>query len=193
MGAGMNFAFANRQVITHRVREVLEKSFGPQAGASVVYDVCHNIAKLEKHVVDGVERELVVHRKGATRAFGPGNPLVPPAYRDVGQPVFVPGDMGRYSFVLLGTKEAERKTFGSCCHGAGRRMSRHQARKTAHGRNIKRELASQGIALQAAGRRTVDEEISEAYKDVAEVVEVVDRAGLAKLVARVRPFVVVKG
>jgi len=172
MGAAMNYAFANRQVITHRVREVLRQHFGAGAEASVVYDVCHNIAKLETHVVDGVERELVVHRKGATR---------------------VPGDMGRYSFVLLGSKEAEARTFGSCCHGAGRRLSRNQARKQARGRDIKRELASQGISLQAAGRRTVDEEISEAYKDVADVVQVVERAGLAKLVARVRPFVVVKG
>jgi len=155
--------------------------------------VCHNIAKLETHVVDGVERELVVHRKGATRAFGPGHPEVPAAYRELGQPVFVPGDMGRYSFVLLGSKEAEARTFGSCCHGAGRRMSRNQARKEARGRDIKRELATQGISLQAAGQRTVDEEISEAYKDVADVVRVVDRAGLARLVARVRPFVVVKG
>lgn len=193
MGAGMNFAFANRQVITHRVREVLQAQFGAQAEADVVYDVCHNIAKLETHVVDGLERELVVHRKGATRAFGPGHPEVPAAYRELGQPVFVPGDMGRYSFVLVGSKEAEARTFGSCCHGAGRRMSRNQARKQARGRDIKRELATQGISLQAAGRRTVDEEISEAYKDVADVVRVVHEAGLARLVARVRPFVVVKG
>jgi tRNA-splicing ligase RtcB len=193
MGAAMNFAFANRQVITHRVREVLQRHFGPHADAEVVYDVCHNIAKLERHVVDGEERELVVHRKGATRAFGPGHPLVPERYRALGQPVIVPGDMGRYSYVLLGTARAFADTFGSCCHGAGRLMSRNQARKRAHGRNIARELATQGISLQAAGRRTVEEEISEAYKDVAEVVDVVHRAGIGKLVARVRPFVVVKG
>jgi tRNA-splicing ligase RtcB len=193
MGAAMNFAFANRQVITHRVREVLEQKFGEQADASVIYDVCHNIAKLERHVVDGQERRLVVHRKGATRAFGPGHPLVPAAYRDLGQPVFVPGDMGRYSYVLIGAAGAQEQAFGSCCHGAGRVLSRHQARKKAHGRNIAKELAAKGISLQAAGRRTVEEEISDAYKDVAEVVQVVDRAGLARLVARLRPFVVVKG
>ncbi len=192
MGAAMNFAFANRQVITHRVREVLGRRF-PQAEASVVYDVCHNIATLERHDIGGEERELVVHRKGATRAFGPGHPLVPPAYRALGQPVFVPGDMGRYSFVLVGSRQADEETFGSCCHGAGRRMSRNQARKVARGRDVKKELARQGIALQAAGRRTVDEEISEAYKDVAEVVQVVHDAGLARLVARVEPFAVVKG
>ena len=122
MGAAMNFAFANRQVITHRVREVLRAAFGEGVRAEVVYDVCHNVAKKERHEVDGVERELVVHRKGATRAFGPGNPALPAAYRELGQPVLVPGDMGRTSYVLLGTAEAERRTFGSCCHGAGRRM-----------------------------------------------------------------------
>ena len=192
MGAAMNFAFANRQVITHRVREVLGRAFGG-VEARVVYDVCHNIAKKERHVVDGVERELVVHRKGATRAFGPGHPEIPAAYRELGQPVIVPGDMGRYSYVLLGTKEAERRTFGSCCHGAGRLLSRNKAREKAKGRDIARELARQGISLQAAGRATVEEEISEAYKDVADVIDVVARAGLAKPVAKLKPFVVVKG
>jgi len=193
MGAAMNFAFANRQVVTQRVREVLEKQFGPDADAVVVYDVCHNIAKLERHVVDGRERELLVHRKGATRSFGPGHPLVPAAYRDLGQPVLVPGDMGRYSFVLVGARKAEEDTFGSCCHGAGRLLSRTRARRLARDRNVPKELARLGISLQAAGRRTVDEELSDAYKDVAEVVDVVQRAGLARRVARVRPFVVVKG
>jgi tRNA-splicing ligase RtcB len=193
MGAAMNFAFANRQVITHRVREVLAERFGEGVEAALVYDVCHNIAKLERHVVDGVERELVVHRKGATRAFGPGNPALPEAHRELGQPVLVPGDMGRYSYVLLGTREAERRTFGSCCHGAGRVLSRHKARERARGRNIGKELAAQGISLQAAGRATVEEEISEAYKDVSQVVDVVVKSGLAKPVARLKPFVVVKG
>jgi tRNA-splicing ligase RtcB len=192
MGAAMNFAFANRQVITHRVRTVLAKAFG-DVEVRVVYDVCHNIAKKERHVVDGVERALVVHRKGATRAFGPGHPEIPAAYRELGQPVLVPGDMGRYSFVLLGTKEAERRTFGSACHGAGRMLSRSKARERARGRDIARELAKQGISLQAAGRATVEEEISEAYKDVADVVEVVVRAGLARPVAKLKPFAVVKG
>jgi len=192
MGAAMNFAFANRQVITHRVREVLARAFG-DVEARVVYDVCHNIAKSERHVVDGVERELVVHRKGATRAFGPGHPEIPAAYRELGQPVLVPGDMGRYSYVLLGTKEAERRAFGSCCHGAGRMLSRTKAREKAKGRDIARELGKLGISLQAAGRATVEEEISEAYKDVADVIEVVVRAGLARPVAKLKPFVVVKG
>jgi tRNA-splicing ligase RtcB len=159
----------------------------------VVYDVCHNIAKKERHVVDGVERELVVHRKGATRAFGPGHPEIPAPYRELGQPVIVPGDMGRYSYVLLGTSGAERRTFGSCCHGAGRMLSRNKAREKAKGRDIARELAKQGISLQAAGRATVEEEISEAYKDVADVIDVVARAGLARPVAKLKPFVVVKG
>lgn len=193
MGAAMNFAFANRQVITHRVREVLERKFGERVAARVVYDVCHNIAKRERHVVDGRERELVVHRKGATRAFGPGHPMVPPAYRDVGQPVLVPGDMGRYSFVLVGTAKAGEETFGSCCHGAGRRLSRHKALEAARGRDIRRELAERGVSLQAASMRGAAEEISDAYKDVAQVVDVVARAGLARLVAKLRPFVVVKG
>jgi len=193
MGAAVNFAFANRQVVTQRVREVLTKCLGGGVEARVVYDVCHNVAKRERHVVDGVERELVVHRKGATRAFGPGHPEVPAAYRELGQPVLVPGDMGRSSYVLLGTKEAEVRAFGSCCHGAGRVLSRHKAREVAKGRDIARELARQGISLQAAGRAGIEEEISEAYKDVAEVVGVVAKVGLARPVARLKPFVVVKG
>ncbi len=193
MGAAMNFAFANRQVITHRVREVFERRFGRGVEIDVVYDVCHNIAKLEEHEVDGARRRLVVHRKGATRAFGPGHPLLPDVYRDIGQPVLVPGDMGRYSFVLLGTADAERLSFGSACHGAGRRLSRHQARRRARGRDIRRELAREGISLQAAGRRTVEEEISDAYKDVADVVSAACRARLARAVARLRPIAVVKG
>jgi tRNA-splicing ligase RtcB len=192
MGAAMNFAFANRQVITHRVREVLERAFG-ELEVPVIYDVCHNIAKRERHLVDGVERELVVHRKGATRAFGPGHPDIPAPYRALGQPVLVPGDMGRCSFVLLGTREAEQRTFGSACHGAGRLLSRNQARERARGRDLPRELAKLGISLQAATRAGLEEELSEAYKDVADVVEVVVRAGLARPVAKLRPFVVVKG
>ncbi|TAH36984.1 MAG: RtcB family protein [Planctomycetota bacterium] len=193
MGAAMNFAFANRQLVTHRVREVLARMFGERAEARVVYDVCHNIAKRETHAVGGRERELVVHRKGATRAFGPGHPMVPEAYRALGQPVLVPGDMGRYSYVLLGTARAGAETFGSCCHGAGRRLSRNKARAAARGRNIKKEMAARGVSLQAASLRGAEEEISDAYKDVADVVDVVVRAGLARPVARLRPFAVVKG
>ncbi len=193
MRAAVNFAFANRQVIADRVRRVFHAVLGPQARLRQVYDVCHNVAKLERHVVGGVEREVVVHRKGATRAFPPGHPLTPRAYRDVGQPVLVPGDMGRYSFVLVGTEGAWRETFGSCCHGAGRLQSRTKAQAATRGRHIARELEAKGIAVRAASRRTIDEEHPGAYKDVADVVAVVARAGLARLVARLEPFAVVKG
>jgi tRNA-splicing ligase RtcB len=155
--------------------------------------VAHNIAKFERHRVDGREKEVCVHRKGATRAFPPGHPDVPEIYRDVGQPIFIPGDMGRYSYVLVGTQGAYDETFGSTCHGAGRMMSRKQARRTAKGRAIVRELQDRGILIRAASRATVDEEISEAYKDVKNVVEVVDRAGIGKMVAQLKPLGVLKG
>jgi tRNA-splicing ligase RtcB len=195
MSAAANFAFANRQIVTDRVRRAFAQVLGPAAGESVdvVYDVCHNIAKMERHVVDGVERDVCVHRKGATRAFPPGHPDVPAAYRHCGQPVLVPGDMGRYSYVLVGTPTAMERSFGSCCHGAGRRLSRTAARKAARGRRIDRELAGSGILVRAADRRTVEEEMPEAYKDVADVVDVAHRAGLARKVARIRPVGVVKG
>jgi tRNA-splicing ligase RtcB len=196
MSAAANYAFCNRQVITHYVREAMEQAFhrgSEELGLSVVYDVCHNIAKLEEHEVDGRSRRVCVHRKGATRAFPAGHPLVPPLYREIGQPVLVPGDMGRYSFVLLGTAGALRETFGSSCHGAGRVMSRHAAAKSARGRHVPREMAEHGIELRAASRRTVVEEISEAYKDVATVVDVVEDAGIGRKVARLRPRIVVKG
>lgn len=193
MRAAVNFAFANRQVIADRVRRAFARVMGPAARLHQVYDVCHNIAKLERHVVDGVERELLVHRKGATRAFPPGHPLTPAAYREVGQPVLVPGDMGRYSFVLVGQEGAWRETFGSCCHGAGRVQSRTRAQAETRSRNVRAELAARGIAVRAASRRTVDEEHPGAYKDVAEVVDVVARAGLARPVARLEPFCVIKG
>ncbi len=193
MRAAVNFAFANRQVIAHRVRNAFRAVLGPTARLRQVYDVCHNIAKLERHSVGGKEREVVVHRKGATRAFPPGHPLTPAAYRAVGQPVLVPGDMGRYSFVLVGAEGAWRETFGSCCHGAGRLQSRTKAQAATKGRHVARELEAMGIAVRAASRRTIDEEHPGAYKDVAEVVAVVTGAGLARLVARLEPFVVVKG
>jgi tRNA-splicing ligase RtcB (3'-phosphate/5'-hydroxy nucleic acid ligase) len=193
MRAAVNFAFANRQVIADRVRKVFLGAFGDEGRLRQVYDVCHNIAKVERHLVDGRERDVVVHRKGATRAFPPGHPLTPAAYRAVGQPVIVPGDMGRYSFVLVGTEGAWRNTFGSCCHGAGRVQSRTKAKAATRGRNVRKELADKGIALRAASRATIDEEHPEAYKDVADVVAVVHGAGLARLVARLEPFVVVKG
>jgi tRNA-splicing ligase RtcB len=196
MYAAANFAFANRQLITHWVRqsfqEVLRK--GPKdLGIEVVYDVCHNIAKVETHLVDGKERRLCLHRKGATRAFPPGHPQTPKAYRDVGQPVLIPGDMGRYSYVLVGTRRAYEESFGSTCHGAGRKMSRHAAKKAARGRPIVREMEDRGIFVRADGYATLAEEIPEAYKDVAEVVDVVDRAGISRKVARLVPLAVIKG
>ncbi|HDK35605.1 MAG TPA: RtcB family protein, partial [Bacteroidetes bacterium] len=196
MNAAVNYAFANRQVIAHWVREAFEiglKRSPREIGLELVYEVAHNIAKLETHVVDGKERELVVHRKGATRAFGPGHPAVPVEYREVGQPVLIPGDMGRYSFVLVGTEKAMEETFGSSCHGAGRRMSRRQAKKAARGRAIHRELEDRGIYSMAASRATMVEEIPEAYKDVADVVEAVEGAGIARKVAKLLPIGVVKG
>ena len=196
MYAAANFAFGNRQLITHWVRQSFEQVLvkGPaDLGIEVVYDVCHNIAKMETHAVDGQERRLCVHRKGATRAFPPGHPQTPAAYRDVGQPVLIPGDMGRYSFVLVGTRRAFDETFGSTCHGAGRRMSRQQAKRTARGRRLVEELAERGIVVRAAGYGTVAEEMPEAYKDVADVVDAVELAGLSRKVARLRPMGVIKG
>jgi len=196
MAAAANFAFANRQMMTHWVRVTFEEVLGmgpADLGLDVVYDVCHNIAKFERHRVGGVEKTLCVHRKGATRAFAPGHPEVPAAYRAVGQPVLIPGDMGRYSYVLVGTEGAQRETWGSTCHGAGRRMSRAAASKSARGRPIVRELEDRGIIVRSEGRNTLAEEIPEAYKDVAEVVDVVHGAGIAKKVAKLVPMGVIKG
>jgi tRNA-splicing ligase RtcB len=196
MAGAANFAFANRQMITHWVRQSFEQVFqmGPrELGLELVYDVAHNIAKLETHTVEGRPRKLCIHRKGATRAFPPHHPEVPEAYRETGQPVLIPGDMGRYSFVLVGTERALTETFGSTCHGAGRRLSRHQAKKAARGRFIIKELAEKGIIVRGAGRATIDEEISEAYKDVEGVVDVVHGAGIAKKVAKLKPLGVIKG
>ncbi|HLG18582.1 MAG TPA: RtcB family protein [Bdellovibrionota bacterium] len=196
MAGAANFAFANRQMITHYVRETFERQLnkGPnELAIDVVYDVCHNIATFEKHQANGTEKELCVHRKGATRAFPPHHPLTPEAYQEVGQPVLIPGDMGRYSFVLVGTEKAFQETFGSTCHGAGRLMSRTQAKKISRGRPIVREMEDQGIFVQSAGMATLQEEIPEAYKDVEDVVRVVAGAGLSRKVARLRPIGVVKG
>ena len=191
MAAAANFAFANRQLITHSTRRAFQRAgFDPERHPlRVLYDLAHNNAKFEEH--DG--RELLVHRKGATRAFGPGNGELPERYRPVGQPVLVPGDMGRYSFVLAGTEGAMSETFGSSAHGAGRKMGRKKAKKAAKGRNIRRELEDEGILIRAASRATVDEEMSEAYKDASEVVDTTDGAGIGKKVARLRPLIVVKG
>jgi len=196
MAAAANFAFANRQMITHWVRESFEAvlQMGPrQLGLELVYDVAHNIAKIETHTVEGRQQQVCLHRKGATRAFPPRHPEVPEIYRETGQPVLIPGDMGRYSFVLVGTERALTETFGSTCHGAGREMSRHQALKVAKNRNIVKELAAKGIIVRGAGRGTIDEEISEAYKDVEGVVEVCQGAGISKKVAKLKPLGVIKG
>jgi tRNA-splicing ligase RtcB len=196
MAAAANYAFANRQMITHAVRTSFEDILGvghAKLGMSLVYDVCHNIAKMEEHQVRGKAQRLCVHRKGATRAFPPGHPKTPDAYKRVGQPVLIPGDMGRYSYVLVGTERAYEETFGSTCHGAGRVMSRRQARKNARSRSIVREMEEKGIIVRAAGRATLMEEIPEAYKDVAEVVDVVQGAGISRKVAQLRPLGVIKG
>ena len=196
MRCAVNYAFANRQVIAHQVREAFGKALDRAPGdvaLRTVYEIAHNIAKMETHIVDGQPRELCVHRKGATRAFAPGHADVPPEYRAVGQPVLIPGDMGRCSYVLAGTAKAMRDTFGSACHGAGRLMSRKKAIQRAHGRNILRELAERGIVVKAQDRQTIAEEMSEAYKDVSDVVEVCHAAGIATKVAKLLPLGCIKG
>jgi tRNA-splicing ligase RtcB len=191
MSAAANFAFANRQLISHFTREAFVSAGldGKEHRLRLLYDLAHNNAKFEEHA----GKEVLVHRKGATRAFGPGEEDLPEEYRFVGQPVLVPGDMGRYSFVLAGTEGAMLETFGSSAHGAGRKMSRRRAKKAAKGRNLVREMENKGILVRAAGRATVDEEMSEAYKDAADVIEATHGAGIGRRVARLRPLIVVKG
>jgi len=196
MACAANYAWANRQIIMHWTRETFEKvlQVSPrELRMELLYDVCHNIAKIEKHTVDNQEITLCVHRKGATRSLPPGHPNVPEIYRAVGQPVLIPGDMGTYSYVLAGSQQALDETFGSTCHGAGRVLSRKQAIKTAKGRAIHRELEDKGIYAQSRGRTTLLEEMPEAYKDISLVVEAVHMAGLAKKVAKLRPLGVIKG
>ena len=196
MSAAANFAFANRQVMAHWVRESLAEALDmspDQTGVDTVYDVCHNIAKFETFDIGGASRRLCVHRKGATRAYPPGHAKTPEPYRTVGQPVLVPGDMGRYSYVLVGTERAMRETFGSTCHGAGRRMSRAQARRSVRGRSLLSDLEASGVHVRATGMATVAEEMPDAYKDVAEVVRVVHDAGISTRVAQLRPIGVIKG
>ena len=195
MNAAANYAFANRQLMSHYVRTALHNMFSDEVStqSDLVYDVAHNIAKFETHDVGGKRRRVCVHRKGATRAFPPGHPEITERYRDIGQPVLIPGDMGRYSYVLVGTAGAFTETFGSTCHGAGRRMSRHQAKKVARQRNVSWELEDRGILIRAASKRTVDEEIPEAYKDVRQVVDVVHGAGIGRKVVKLVPIGVVKG
>jgi len=195
MRSAANYAWANRQVITHLARESFRSVFGKdprELGMFLVYDVAHNIAKIEKYDIKGQEKLLCVHRKGATRAFPPGHDEIPADYKEAGQPVIIPGDMGRCSFLLAGTKGAE-ETFYSTCHGAGRLMSRTAAKKSTRGRAIQRELADKGIMVRYTGRHTLHEEVSDAYKDVREVVDIVQGAGISEKVARMRPLGVIKG
>ncbi|MEM0043110.1 MAG: RtcB family protein [Thermofilaceae archaeon] len=196
MKAAANFAWANRQLITHWVREVFSQVFRKSADEldlHIVYDVAHNIAKLEEHVVDGARRKVYVHRKGATRAFPPGHPLVPRKYQSIGQPVLIPGSMGTASYILVGTQKAMEITFGSAPHGAGRVLSREEAKRRYRGSEIKDRLENRGIVVRAASMAVVAEEAPDAYKDVDRVADVADRAGMAKKVVRLVPIAVVKG
>jgi tRNA-splicing ligase RtcB len=196
MKAAANYAFVNRQVLTFHIRRSFEQALaGKVTNHHVfqIYDVAHNMAKIETHTVDGNQMKLCVHRKGATRAFGPGSPAVPSIYRDIGQPVLVPGSMGTASWVLLGTKESMTQTFGSTCHGAGRTMSRKKAKKTVRGTTLRDELEGRGIHVRAGSMAGLAEEAPIAYKDVDRVVEVMHGAGVAKKMARLKPIAVIKG
>jgi tRNA-splicing ligase RtcB len=196
MACAANYAWANRQMIMHLAEGALLHALriSPrELGLRLIYDVAHNIAKLETHEVDGKPVRTCVHRKGATRAFGPGRAEVPEDYRETGQPVLIPGDMGTASFVCKGTERALAETFGSTCHGAGRVLSRSAALKRAKGRSIARELAEQGIVVRSHGQKTLGEEMPEVYKDIERVVGVMDGAGISPKVARLRPLGVVKG
>ncbi len=192
MRAGINCALANRQIITHLTREVFSDVL-PRAELPLIYDVSHNTCKEEEHVVDGERKRLFIHRKGATRAFGPGHPELPEQLRDIGQPVLIGGSMGTESWVLIGTEEGMKLSFGSACHGAGRRMSRHRAKKQWRGSKLIKNLAHRGIIIRSVSMRGVAEEAPGAYKDVRVVVDAADRAGLARKVARLEPMVCIKG
>jgi len=196
MAAAANYAWANRQAITHQLRERFEQTLrvgSEKLGLRLVYDVAHNVAKFEKHQVNGSERELCIHRKGATRAFGPGHPELPDDYRQYGQPVLVPGDMGTASHLLVGTASAMEQSWGSTCHGAGRCMSRKAALRKQHSNEVLAKLTQQGIVIRSVGKKTLAEEAPEAYKDVDEVVAVCHGAGISTRVARLRPLAVIKG
>ncbi|MGE0643244.1 MAG: RtcB family protein [Nitrospira sp.] len=192
MRAAINCALANRQILTHLLREVFADVL-PQAQLSLLYDVSHNTCKVEEHVLDGTPTRLFVHRKGATRAFGPGHPDLPPSLRSVGQPVLIGGTMGTASYVLVGTEESMALAYGSACHGAGRSMSRHQALRRWHGRDVVKDLESRGILIRSPSMRGIAEEAPGAYKDVSEVVDAADDAKLAKKVARLEPLICIKG
>src|SRR5947209_3817594 len=196
MRAAANYGFCNRQLLMQQAREVFASLFGgtwEDLGMELLYDVAHNIAKLEEHTVDGKTKKVWVHRKGATRAFPPGHPEVPALYRKIGQPVIIPGDMGRASWILVGQPGSMQRTFGTTCHGAGRALSRTAAVKDAAGRRIDKELEARGVIARAQSRKGLAEEQPAAYKNVDDVVEVVDQAGLSRRVARMRPVGVIKG
>jgi tRNA-splicing ligase RtcB len=192
MNCAANLAFANRQVITHWTREAIKEIF-PKAKIETLYDVCHNIAKIEKHTINGKEKEICVHRKGATRSFGPGKKEVPKKYRDVGQPVLIAGSMGTSSYILAGTKESEEKTFGSTAHGAGRVLSRFKAIKKFDSKKIREGLTDLGILVKSGSDKGLKEEAPEAYKDIDEVIRIISKEKLSKKVAKVRPLLVIKG
>ena len=192
MACAANFGFCNRHLIMHWTREAFNKVFG-KVELKMLYDVAHNVAKFEKHKIDGKEIELCVHRKGATRAFGPGRKELPKAYKKTGQPVLIPGSMGTASYVLVGTKKAEEVSFASTAHGAGRVMSRSSAIRTIRGENIKKELAKKGIEVKAGSWKSISEEAPQVYKDIDEVVKVSNAVGVGKLVARLKPLAVMKG
>ena len=194
MAAAANFAFSNRQLITSEVRDAWKNIFGKNCGElKILYDVCHNIAKIEEHEINGKKTKLIVHRKGATRAFGPMNEDLPQVYKESGQPVIIPGSMGTASYVLAGTNESMKQSFGSTCHGAGRAMSRHAARKKVQGDKLRMDLLEKGIIIQAGSIRGIAEEAPIAYKDIDSVVDIVDKAGIAKKVAKLKPLAVIKG
>jgi tRNA-splicing ligase RtcB len=192
MAAAANFAFTNRQMMTHWVRQAFQKIVGTN-DVRIVYDVCHNIAKREEHMVDGVRKDVLVHRKGATRAFPSGHPSLPDELREVGQPVLIPGSMGTASYILVGTEQAMKETFGSSCHGAGRAMSRTRARKETSADQLLRQMQEKGILIRGESRSGLTEEKPAAYKDVSRVVDVVHGAGIARKVAKLVPLAVMKG
>jgi tRNA-splicing ligase RtcB len=192
MAAAANFAFANRQMITHWVRNAFNRVLG-SGELNVVYDVCHNIAKHEEHQVQGRRMDVLVHRKGATRAFPKGHPALPPELREVGQPVLIPGSMGTHSYVLVGTEQAMKETFGSSCHGAGRAKSRTQAKRETTVEQLLEELKARGILVKGQSKSGLTEEKPDAYKDVNQVVQVVHNAGIARKVVKLAPIAVMKG
>lgn len=194
MAAAANFAWTNRQLITREVRRVWQRMFGESSGKlTLLYDVAHNIAKIEEHEIGNKKEKVIMHRKGATRAFGPGSPEIPLEFKEIGQPVIIPGSMGTASYVLAGTKQAMTETFGSTCHGAGRRMSRHAAKRNIDLHKLKRELDEQGVHYRAGSLKGLLEEAPAAYKNIHDVVEIVHRAGIAHKVAELKPLAVIKG